>query len=118
MRLLAIGAHPDDIEFGCAGTLVQYSKKGNQVYLLVVADGGMGGDPQVRQREQEISAEIMGAEERPPRQCRRLRLQVYAQGHFLRDANVHRVQPSDLCGHRGDVGKKSQMSGGPCLPIS
>ena len=63
MRVLAIGAHPDDIEFGCAGTLAHYSKKGDEVYLVVVADGGMGGAPQVRKKEQEISAEIMGATE-------------------------------------------------------
>ena len=60
MKLLAIGAHPDDIEFGCAGALAQYSQRGEEVYLLVVADGAMGGDPQVRQKEQEISAEIIG----------------------------------------------------------
>jgi LmbE family N-acetylglucosaminyl deacetylase len=61
MRILAIGAHPDDIEFGCAGTLAHYSKKGDEVYLVVVADGGMGGDPGVRRKEQEISADIIGA---------------------------------------------------------
>jgi LmbE family N-acetylglucosaminyl deacetylase len=63
MRLLAIGAHTDDIEFGCAGALAQYSRQGEEVYLLVVADGAMGGDPQVRRKEQEISAELMGAKE-------------------------------------------------------
>ncbi len=63
MKLLAIGAHPDDIEFGCAGALVQYSQQGAEVNLLVVADGAMGGDPQVRQKEQEISTEIMGVKE-------------------------------------------------------
>ncbi len=62
MKVLAIGAHPDDIEFGCAGSLAQYSQEDNEVYLLVVADGAMGGDPQVRKREQEISTEIMGAQ--------------------------------------------------------
>ena len=61
MNVLAIGAHPDDIEFGCSGTLAQYRNKGDEVYLLIVADGGMGGDPEVRQKEQEVSAEIMGA---------------------------------------------------------
>jgi LmbE family N-acetylglucosaminyl deacetylase len=63
MKLLAIGAHPDDIEFGCAGTLAKYRNKGDEVYLVIVADGGMGGDPQVRQKEQEVSAEIMGAKD-------------------------------------------------------
>jgi LmbE family N-acetylglucosaminyl deacetylase len=61
MRVLAIGAHPDDIEFGCGGTLAHYSKKGDEVYLVVVADGGMGGTPGVRRKEQEISAGIIGA---------------------------------------------------------
>jgi LmbE family N-acetylglucosaminyl deacetylase len=63
MRVLAIGAHPDDIEFGCAGVLAYYSQQGAEVYLLVVADGAMGGDPQVRQKEQEISAEILEVKE-------------------------------------------------------
>ena len=40
MRLLAIGAHPDDIEFGCAGALAQYSQQGAEINLLVVADIG------------------------------------------------------------------------------
>ena len=61
MKILAIGAHPDDIEFGCAGSLARYTERGDEVYLLVVADGGMGGDPQIRHKEQEISAEILGA---------------------------------------------------------
>ena len=60
MKLLAIGAHPDDIEFGCAGTLAHYNQHGAEVNLLVVADGALGGDPQVRHKEQEISAEIIG----------------------------------------------------------
>lgn len=37
MNILAIGAHPDDIEFGCGGTLLKYSKaghKGNFLELL------------------------------------------------------------------------------------
>ena len=63
MKVLAIGAHPDDIEFGCSGTLAKYRNKGDEVYLVIVADGGMGGDPEVRKKEQEISAEIMGAKE-------------------------------------------------------
>lgn len=61
MKVLAIGAHPDDIEFGCSGTIAKYRNRGDEIYLLVVADGGMGGDPQVRQKEQKVSAEIMGA---------------------------------------------------------
>ena len=62
MNILAIGAHPDDIEFGCGGTLLKYSEKGHKVYILVMSKGGKGGDLEVRQKEQENSARILGVE--------------------------------------------------------
>ncbi len=62
MNVLAIGAHPDDIEFGCGGTLLKYSETGHKVYLLVMSKGDKGGDLEVRQKEQENSARILRAE--------------------------------------------------------
>ncbi len=62
MNILAIGAHPDDIEFGCGGTLLKYSERGHKVYLLVLSKGSKGGDPEVRQKEQEASARILKVE--------------------------------------------------------
>jgi LmbE family N-acetylglucosaminyl deacetylase len=61
MNVLAIGAHPDDIEYGCGGMLTKYAEKGHVVYLFVASDGGLGGEPGVRRREQLDSAVIMGA---------------------------------------------------------
>lgn len=61
MNILAIGAHPDDIEIGCAGTLLKYVQKGHNVFLLIMSCGEVGGDPKVRKQEQENSAEAMGA---------------------------------------------------------
>lgn len=60
MNILAIGAHPDDLEFGCGGTLLKLSKISN-IYLLVLTKGEVGGDPEVRVKEQNISARILGA---------------------------------------------------------
>jgi len=40
--VLAIGAHPDDIEFFAGGTLVQWSQEGKEVYLLITTDGRRG----------------------------------------------------------------------------
>lgn len=60
MNILALGAHPDDIEFGCGGTLIQYAQAGYDVSLLVVTDGKYGGDPEVRRREQEASLNLLG----------------------------------------------------------
>ena len=62
MNILAIGSHPDDIEFGCGGTLSKYSEKGHKVYMLVLSKGDKGGDSDSRQKEQENSARILGAE--------------------------------------------------------
>ena len=67
---LAIGAHPDDIEFGSAGTLARWAREGCQVTMLVVTDGSKGTwDPNLdpselvttRQAEQQAAAEIIGA---------------------------------------------------------
>ncbi|MFH1569315.1 MAG: PIG-L deacetylase family protein [Gemmatimonadota bacterium] len=61
MRILAIGAHPDDLEYGCGGALIRHTQKGDEVYLLVVTDGAAGGDPAVRRAEQLAAAELIGA---------------------------------------------------------
>ena len=65
MKILAIGAHPDDIEVGCAGNLLKYSKAGchHEIYLLVMTNGGRGGEEAVRTSEQERSAAIMRAKD-------------------------------------------------------
>jgi LmbE family N-acetylglucosaminyl deacetylase len=41
-RALAIGAHSDDIEFGCGATLAKWSASGCEVHLLVCTDGSKG----------------------------------------------------------------------------
>jgi LmbE family N-acetylglucosaminyl deacetylase len=61
MNILAVGPHPDDIEFGCGGTLIKYAQKGNDVSLLILTDGSYGGDPQARKAEQEEAARFIGA---------------------------------------------------------
>ena len=61
MNVLAIGAHPDDIEYACAGTLIRHVHEGGaKVYLCIVTDGSSGGDPQVRRREHLDAAKLMG----------------------------------------------------------
>jgi LmbE family N-acetylglucosaminyl deacetylase len=41
-RALAIGAHPDDIEFGCGGTLAKWAADGGEIVHLVLTDGSKG----------------------------------------------------------------------------
>lgn len=63
MNILAIGAHPDDIEFGCGGTLIKYAQAGHNVSLFIATEGSFGGDPGTRRKEQQESAAFMGAKE-------------------------------------------------------
>ena len=63
MNVLAIGAHPDDIEFGCGGSLIQYGRKGHTVFLLVLTEGESGGTGSVRRTEQLNASKILQAKE-------------------------------------------------------
>lgn len=63
VNILAIGAHPDDIEFGCGGTLIKYAEKGHKIYLLVMSNGEKGGGMEVRRAEQEKAMSLIGAKE-------------------------------------------------------
>ena len=63
MNILAIGAHPDDIEYGCAGTLIKYAERGHHIYLMVLTSGQEGGSEEIRKQEQEAAAEIMSVQE-------------------------------------------------------
>ena len=59
MKILAIGSHPDDIEFGCGGALARYIATGHDVYLLVMTDGDKGGNLSVRRSEQQAAVNIL-----------------------------------------------------------
>lgn len=62
-RVLALGAHPDDIEIGCSGTLLKLADQGADISLYIATEGQRGGDTGVRVREAERAAEKMGAKE-------------------------------------------------------
>jgi LmbE family N-acetylglucosaminyl deacetylase len=64
MNILAIGAHPDDIEFGCAHVLIQEARRGNRVQLLVLSRGEAAshGTPESREAEARAAAALIGTE--------------------------------------------------------
>jgi LmbE family N-acetylglucosaminyl deacetylase len=63
MNILAIGAHPDDIEYGCAATLIKYAERDHRIHIMVITKGEEGGESEVRHEEQLAAAEIIGAKE-------------------------------------------------------
>ena len=60
--MLAVGAHPDDIELGCAGALAMHKQRGDKVYLLVLTRGEATGSAEVREGECRKSADILGVD--------------------------------------------------------
>lgn len=67
-----MGAHPDDIDIGCSGTVAKWIKEGGQAYYLILTDGSKGSeDPKIsdqklkraRHNEQLKAAKILGVKE-------------------------------------------------------
>lgn len=68
-RVLAVGAHPDDIEILCAGTLARCHARGDQIILCVATNGDMGSMThmppelaEIRRQEAQRSASLLEAE--------------------------------------------------------
>ena len=107
-RALAVGAHPDDVEFGCGATLAKWAAAGSEVHVLVLTDGSKGTwdpkrDPReligVRQREQTDAGAVLGAQ--------RVHLLGLVDGELTNGraeqgtvcAVIRRVQPDVVLGH-------------------
>lgn len=69
MKIMAFGAHPDDIEFLCAGTLAKYTHQGHEVAIAISTNGEVGSPTlskaeiaMVREHEARASAAVIGAQ--------------------------------------------------------
>lgn len=70
MNILAIGVHPDDIEFGMGATLAKHIKSGHEVSIIVLTDGARDKEGNYKKseerREESIRAlKILGYTEQP-----------------------------------------------------
>jgi LmbE family N-acetylglucosaminyl deacetylase len=107
-RVLAIGAHSDDIEFGCAATLAKWADAGAEVHLCVCTDGSkgtwdasadLGALVARREDEQRDAAKILGAID--------VRLLRRVDGELVNDletraevcAAIREVKPDVVVGH-------------------
>ena len=70
MKVLAIGAHFDDVELGCGGTIARHTQNGDDVVIYVATNSGYSNyakkvirDPQVALQEGQKAAEILGVNE-------------------------------------------------------
>lgn len=60
-RVLAIGAHPDDVELGCGGILLRHRDAGHSLTILTLTDGEAGGAPAIRRAEARRAAALLSA---------------------------------------------------------
>lgn len=79
LDILAIGAHPDDIELSCAGVLAKEAARGKKIGILDLTRGELGtrGTPEIRDQEAADAAKILGIELRE-NLC-------FADGFFIND---------------------------------
>ena len=72
LRYLAVAAHPDDLDFGCAGTSATLTAAGHDVVYCLVTDGQAGGFDssisrhqmaEIRRQEQTAAAKVVGVTE-------------------------------------------------------
>jgi len=86
LHILAISAHPDDIELSCAGTLIKHAQAGQSVGILDLTEGELGtrGNAAIRYMEAQAAAVVMGIKVRENAQM--------ADGFFKNDeAHQHRL---------------------------
>lgn len=70
MNILAVGAHPDDIEYSVGGTLLKYKKQGHKIFIALATSGNTGSNVmtdikligETREKEMENAAKYYDAE--------------------------------------------------------
>ena len=122
LDILAFGAHPDDVELGCAGTLAKEISLGKKVGIIDLTQGELGtrGTAQTRKEEATAAAQILGVSTRENLQ--------FADGFFINDKahqleiikKIRQYQPEIiLCNaiedRHIDHGKGSQLVSDACF---
>jgi len=85
LDILAFGAHPDDVELGCGGTIAKEIEKGKKVGIVDLTRGELGtrGDVITRDKESLKASKILGLEFRENLN--------FKDGFFLND-NIHQLE--------------------------
>ncbi|UMB61440.1 bacillithiol biosynthesis deacetylase BshB1 [Lutibacter sp. A80] len=85
LDILAVGAHPDDVELGCGATLLKEISLGKKVGILDLTRGELGtrGSAEIRDQEAKAAAKILGVEVRENL--------AFSDGFFIND-KAHQLE--------------------------
>lgn len=99
--VLAIGAHPDDVDMTCGGTLAKLVGRGRSVAMLDLTRGEMGtrGTPELRAQEARAAAEVLGVNERITLDFGDGRLENNAENRRKVIEEVRRLRPILILTH-------------------
>ena len=89
LDILAIGAHPDDVELGCGATLAKEVSNGKKVGIIDLTRGELGtrGTAETREVESAMAARILGVAVRENME--------FADGFFVNDKQ-HQMEPNKM----------------------
>ncbi|WMW25434.1 PIG-L family deacetylase [Methanolobus sediminis] len=104
-KILAMGAHPDDMELEAGGTLAKFSENGDEVYMLILTSGGytdsagsMHKDSTLHD-EAELASKILGVKELIILDYKTTRLSVNSGVVSEVDDLIDRIKPDILISH-------------------
>ncbi|MBE2231419.1 MAG: bacillithiol biosynthesis deacetylase BshB1 [Chitinophagaceae bacterium] len=120
--ILAIGVHPDDVELGCSGTLINEINKGKKVAILDLTQGELGtrGTVETRYEEAARAAMIMGIHARENLKMRDGFFRNDEEHQRLLIAAIRKYRPSIVIGNilrdrHPDHGRAGNLIGDSCF---
>ncbi|MHB2036615.1 MAG: PIG-L deacetylase family protein [Nitrososphaerales archaeon] len=104
MNILALGAHPDDVEIGCGGLLLKAARSGHNVHICTMTNGAVSGNPAQRTKELNLSAKFLGSKDVAVGDFQDSQLEVNKALIDFIESNIDRVDPDLILTHfQGDV---------------
>ncbi len=102
--VLAIGAHPDDVEMICGGTLAKLTAAGRSVAIIDMTRGEMGtrGTPEQRAAEADAAARVLGVQHRVNLGLPDGRLENTEQARIMVVEQIRRLRPKLVLSHYWD----------------
>jgi len=110
--VLAVGAHPDDIELGCGATLALFKKRGHEIHLLVLTKGEASGNPAARERECLQSARTIGTDNIHFGKLKDTRISDGVETVMEIEGLVKKLKPDLIFGHSPKDGHQDHRNAG------